>query len=1051
MLHLSLSAALSASLAPFAAALVAQVTPPPPTAAPPTILRSGSDFARITDRGVLLGASGMARRPECLEAALLCDSLHAWIGVVFTRAGRRVSCVIPGDAADYGGRLVATRRSFTATADRTVALHEFDGVEIRVEHWWQPLGEALVSSVTLVNRTAGDVTDPIVAFEWQLPGTVGSTWPSEFAGELPAPPLDVHRAGFMPNNLRPGDEQGAGLAYLPLAPSARAAGDVPFRLWTSATWPDGVNFGQYLGGSSTGDFDRDGFSDMFITYGGEHWRNLAGADWEHAGNYTAEMGASEGRYGCAIADLDGDGLADIGSEPRAWTTWCYDLLKNLGDGTFRNVANDPGIIDVVPCNGDCETLGVADVDGDGDLDQFLPAYPDWVFNGPGNFFLQNLGPDPVTGETTWHEASAEAGLDNPDGVNRPEGTTLVDTDGDGDVEIYCNGTLYRNGSTLGAPLFEPLFSAGTGISFGAKLDEGAHFMDYDMDGDFDLLICFAEPAQGLRMMECRGDSSFFLTPKTTFDAFDISTIFGCSAADWDNDGDLDVTSTSKFRPNMLLEEGARHFILGTHAIDEVQFGFGTPAWFDFDLDGDLDCSYAGSGGVWFLENTLYDATTPSATKRHVRVRVMRDSTAVPDGLETEFGAVVSIDVHGAAEDGRARVQPVAASAGYLNQGEYVLQFALPTDPDPALDEDVHFAVSVDFKGIAAQGFPRVDRHVNPLLGDIDLADLEAAGAREIVVWRSGRVQLGGCDAAPALPAVALTTTTSGLIVPGSTTPLPAPIDQPAGSWYVGLEVTTDPTAPAQRVEELLLDGELAITDDCNGVQANVYAWDVTDPTTPVRLAGGTLARTTEPRNDRSALPVDFTFEPGRTYRVVARMLRLRGSPIAGPVVTGALATTGGLSFRDPDPCDGIEIASATVDPNVVYAALRFRPEPGGAWSDLGHGFSAGGVAPTLIGGGDLRTGSLLTFDVAGAPPNSSALFVVGLARLDLPFADGLLVPAIDLLVPALTDGAGAASFADFWPGCIESGDSFYVQALILDPAAPHHFAFTNAVRATVPY
>ncbi len=1046
MLHF----AFSEPLAPIVAALLAQVAPPPPSAVPPAILIHGHDRVRLNDRGVLLGASGMARRPECLADAVIGESLHAWIGVVFTRAGRRVSCVIPGDAVDYGGRLVATRRSFTATADRALAVHEFDGVEIRIEHWWQPLAEALVSSVTLVNRTTGDVTDPIVAFEWQLPGTVGSTWPPEFAAELPPPPSDVHRAGFMPNNLRPGDEQGAGLAYLPLSPSARAAGDLPFRLWTNATWPDGVNFGLYLGGSSTGDYDRDGWSDIFITYAGELWRNLDGQDWQRTGDYNDEMGATEGRYGCAIADLDGDGLADIGSEPRAWTTWCYDLLKNLGDGTFRNVANDPGVIDVVPCNGDCETLGVADVDGDGDLDQFLPAYPDWVFNGPGNFFLQNLGPD-ASGVTTWHEASAEAGLDNPDGVNRPEGTTLVDVDGDGDTDLYCNGTLYRNVSSLGTPLFEPLFSAGTGISFGAKLDEGAHFMDYDMDGDFDLLISFAEPQQGLRLLEARGDGSFFLTPKTTFDAADVSTIFGCSAADWDNDGDLDVTSTSTFRPNMLLEEGARHFTVGTHSIAEISFGFGTPAWFDFDHDGDLDCSFAGSGGVWFIENTLYDATTLPAAKRHVRVRVMRDSATVADGLETEFGAVVSVDVHGAAEDGRARVQSVAASAGYLNQGEYVLQFALPADPDPRSNEDVHFALSVDFKGIAEQGFLRVDRHVNPILGDIDLAEIEAAGDREIVVWRSGRVQIAGCDVAPAVAAMALTTTTGGLSTPGSITPLPAPIDQPAGSWYVGLEVTTDPSATPQRVEELLLDGELANADDCNGVLANVFAWDVTDPLAPTLLPGGVLERQSDSRNHRSALPVDFTLDPGRTYRIVARMLKLRGSPIAGPVATGALVTTGGLSFKDPDPCDGIEIVAATVDPNVVYAALRFRDEPAGAWGDLGHGFSASGLAPTLVGTGDLRTDSPLSLDVAGAPASELLFFVAGVTPLCLPFADGVLVPAVEVIVPGMTDSTGAATFAETWPGCLPPGASFHVQALIVDPAAPRHFAFTNALRATVPY
>ncbi len=1037
---------------PVAAQASAGSSPGPGAPPPPTFLRHGSDAIELTPTGVPKAFHGALRSPVELSTARLAGALHCWVGLRWTRAGRRVSGVIAGDAGDYGGRVPATPRSFTSAPDRSTAVHTFDGVQVTLEHWWRDEADALVTSIQLRNGNADEVTDPIISVEWQLPGTTGATWPPEFGGELPTAPADVHRLGFMPNNLVPGGEQACGFAAVPaIDPATRGFNPlVPLMLWTNATWPDGVNMGLPIGGVSTGDVDGDGWSDVFLTYPGMLWRNVGGGDWEFFGDYEDEIGQGEGLYGCAIADLDDDGDADIGTEPRAWTTWCYDLLQNDGFGVFENIADDPAIIDVRPCDGDCETLGVADVDGDGDLDQFLPAYPDWVFGGPGNFFLQNLGKDPVTGVTTWHEASAEAGLDNPDDVNRPEGTTLVDTDGDGDTEIYCNGTLYRNLSTTGVPLFEPLFSAGTGIAFGDKLEEGAHFMDYDLDGDMDLLISFADAVRGLRMMESRGDGTFFLTTKAMFDAFDVSTNFGCSAADWDNDGDLDVTSTVKFRPNQWIGEGARHFTFEILDFTEGSLGLGTPAWFDFDHDGDLDTALMGWGGVWFLENALYDATTPSATKRHVRVRVVRDTDLLDAGFETEFGAVVSLDVHGLAEDGFARVQPVAASAGYLNQGEYELHFALPADPDLREDEDVHFALQVDFKGAREQGFLRVDRHVNPVLGDIDLAELEAAGTRQITVYRSGRVVMAGCDFRPAVAATPLAFN-GELIAPGPTTPLPAPIATPAGEWYVGIEVTVDPTAPAQRVEELLIDGTLTAALDCGGTFANVAAWDVTDPGAPVLVPGGLVEGKTPARNHRATVPVDFTLAPGGTYRIVARVSKLRATPVVAPLTNGALTTTGGLSFQDLSPCDGVAVAAAALDGASLYLTARFRGQPRGAWADLGHGFAAQGSVPTLVGTGDLTLDSTLTLDLAGAPAGSPYFLVVGMSPWCLPFADGVLVPSVELVLSGTTDAQGAAIHSEQWPACLHGGESFFVQLLVVDPAAPRGFAFSNALSATQPY
>ena len=66
--------------------------------------------------------------------------------------------------------------------------------------------------------------------------------------------------------------------------------------------------------------------------------------------------------------------------------------------------DDPGVVNTQPYNNG-ETLCWGDVNGDGNLDAFLPVYPASL-GGPGNFFLRNQGPGPG-GEYRFRERSAQ--------------------------------------------------------------------------------------------------------------------------------------------------------------------------------------------------------------------------------------------------------------------------------------------------------------------------------------------------------------------------------------------------------------------------------------------------------------------------------------------------------------------------------------------------------------------------------------------------------------------------------------------------------------------
>jgi hypothetical protein len=823
--------------------------------------------------------------------------------------------------------------------------------------------------------------------------------------------------------------------------------DVPLRLFRSPNFPDGFDLG-VTNGVSFGDSDHDGWVDILSVEGRRIWRNLNGKDFEEAGNLR-DVESGDFYNGC-LADYDDDNLPDIGTEPRN----CYmNLLHNEGGNQYIDVGSDPAIVDVQPW-GFAETLCIADVDGDGHVDLFLPCYPPWEWSGSGydgNQFLQNLGPVGPGGATAFHLDTEAANLTNPHGVRKPEGAGFVDVDADGDSDLYSNGTLYRNVSVPGTPLFEPMTKRGSGIIHSELNDEGAGFFDYDMDGDFDLCVAFSDGLFGAHMFEARGDGTWFITDTSTFDSLDPFLADCLSFEDWDNDGDVDVVVNKVFYRNQYMETGDRRFTIATKQIDDRYLHIPIVAWCDFDRDGDLDAAIGDKPqNGHFFENVLYDSTTPQSERRYLRVKAVCDSADHDEGLEKEWGAIVSVHPLGAADDGKRRVKTVSSAAGYLNQNEYTLHFALPADPDPGDPAvDLDFELSVDFKGASSQGTARVDRHVNPILGDLRLAELDD---REIVVYRSGRVRIDGCDLLPPRSMAPLTTLNGGLILAPIDAPIAEPVAPPESDWLVGTEISTANATESMQIEEVLVDGTLAAAVDCGGTRANLWVWDVTDPAAPTLARGGEHSYPRSFRNSRSNYGIDATLEPGRTYRIVARMSTLRATPITGPIVQGPITTHGGLSFQDSTPCDGAGVAAAPLDPGAIYLSARVRTDPLGHWVDLGHATAGSHGAPTLAGLGDLDPDSAFTLTLRHAHPRSPVILVLGFNADCLPIAGSVLVPSLDaILVLGLSDPKGTASFTGLVNGDALPNQTFYSQCAILDPSAPAKLAFSNALAGITPW
>lgn len=265
-----------------------------------------------------------------------------------------------------------------------------------------------------------------------------------------------------------------------------------------------AEFGQ---GCTVGDFDNDGFPDLYVANIGENrlYHNQGDGTFR---DVTREAGIAGKLWtsSCLIADMNGDGLPDlydvnylaIADAPRAmcvkgdetrscgpgsFTAEEDQVYLNLGDGRFENVTQTAGI--VVPVG---KGLGIvaADFTGTGRLNLFVAndAVPNFYFvnqserDGSLKFSEQAL----VTGLAVDHAGLSQACM----------GVAAGDANGDGLLDLFVtnfedqSNTLYQQDA---AGLFNDV-TPRTGLvgpSF-PMLGFGTQFLDGELDGLPDLVV-----------------------------------------------------------------------------------------------------------------------------------------------------------------------------------------------------------------------------------------------------------------------------------------------------------------------------------------------------------------------------------------------------------------------------------------------------------------------------------------------------------------------------------------------------------------------------------
>ena len=354
----------------------------------------------------------------------------------------------------------------------------------------------------------------------------------------------------------------------------------------------GLTGNGYSTGVAVGDYDNDGFEDLFVAGYGHSTLYHNNGDGTFT-DVTLSSGVAGAGWATSAAwvDYDNDGRLDLvvarymewdfediycGLREAGFRSYCHpDLFKpasvllyhNDGEGKFTEVAHKAGIDK--PAKG----LGVAiaDYDHDGWTDIVIAndSIPEYLFHNKGNGTFEEIG------------LPSGVALDGSGATFAGMGVEFEDYDNDGWADVFITDlanqryALYRN---LGDGTFDYV-SNSTGISAATLLHSGwgVRFLDYDNDGWKDLFIVQSHVMDTIEVNEphlhykeppmlLRSDNGkrFVNVSADSGEPFQQAWVGrGMAIGDINNDGKIDVVlSTNNGQAYVLLNETptANHWI-----------------------------------------------------------------------------------------------------------------------------------------------------------------------------------------------------------------------------------------------------------------------------------------------------------------------------------------------------------------------------------------------------------------------------------------------------------------------------------------------------------
>jgi enediyne biosynthesis protein E4 len=447
-----------------------------------------------------------------------------------------------------------------------------------------------------------------------------------------------------------------------------------------------------------GDYDNDGFDDLFISYYGKNalYKNNGKGAFTDVSDKAGVAGAkTRWGSGATFVDYDKDGDLDLfvanyidldlKTAPTPETGPCLYkgvmvacgppgleggkniLYRNNGDGTFTDVSDKAGILKTFGTYG----LGVVAADFDND------SWPDiYVANDSAPAALYHNNKD-----GTFTDVGVESGAAySSDG--KPQagmGVGVGDYDGDGLLDIFKTNfsgdtsTLYRNlGVKSGLLNFDDVtFTAGIGVNT-RFLGWGCGFVDFDNDGWLDIFLVNGHvypevekltteagyPQRKVLYQNQRNGSFKDVAEKVGGPLVEPTASRGCAFGDFDNDGDVDVVinPVNDFPVLLRTDSATNNNWISIKLVGVKSNRDGVGARIRVVTEGKTQIDEVRSGGSYYSQNDMRVHFGLGKATKAQTIEARWPSGVVDTLNDVAAGQVVVI------KEGAGQIKPATQSA-----------------------------------------------------------------------------------------------------------------------------------------------------------------------------------------------------------------------------------------------------------------------------------------------------------------------------------------------------------------------------------------------------